>query len=107
MRLYIAGKVTGDEDYKQKFDVIEAFLADAGYDVCNPIDYVLEGASWNEAMRAVIPEMLECDGVALLHDWQESTGAKLEVYIARQLDIPCKDVGEWLVYSKEREAEMF
>ena len=96
MKLYIAGKVTGVSDYKKKFARADQWLKLAGYDVCNPAAFELEDASWNDAMRFVIPKMLECDGVALLPNWRKSRGAKLEVYIARKLGMPCKPAQRWL-----------
>jgi hypothetical protein len=79
MRLYIAGKVTGDPDYKAKFDRADMWLKVAGYDVENPTEHGLENATWVGAMRWLIPRLLSCHGVALLPDWRKSRGARLEV----------------------------
>jgi hypothetical protein len=90
MKLYIAGKVTGESEYKEKFDRAERWLRLAGYDVCNPTDYGLEDTSWNDAMRFLIPKLLECDGVAMLPDWRKSRGAILEVAIAERVEMACE-----------------
>jgi hypothetical protein len=36
MRLYISGKITGNENYKENFTVARIKLENAGYDVCDP-----------------------------------------------------------------------
>ena len=36
MKIYIAGKITGDKNYKEKFDAVEKLLASQGYSVMNP-----------------------------------------------------------------------
>jgi hypothetical protein len=68
----------------------------AGYTVFDPTSHGLEDVSWNDAMRFVIPELLKCDGVAMLPNWRKSRGAKIEVYIARKLGMPCKTAQRWL-----------
>ena len=36
MKIYIAGKITGDKNYKEKFDTVEKLLASKGHSVMNP-----------------------------------------------------------------------
>lgn len=36
MRLYLSGKITGNENYKENFALGRAMLENAGYDVCDP-----------------------------------------------------------------------
>jgi hypothetical protein len=47
-------------------------------------------------MRTAISLMLRCDGVALLPDWKQSKGAKIEARLARDLGIAVKAAKEWL-----------
>jgi hypothetical protein len=41
--------------------------------------------------------MLDCDGVALLPDWEFSTGARNEVNVAGLLKMPVKTYTDWIV----------
>ena len=42
MKIYIAGKITGDKNYKEKFDTVEKLLASKGHSVyLHPRDTVL------------------------------------------------------------------
>jgi len=82
-KLYIAGKVTG-LDRKQtllKFERAELKLKQY-YRVVNPTRIVPPGASWELAMRQCIIEMLDCQVVYMLNDWEDSDGAKVERDIA-------------------------
>ena len=47
-------------------------------------------------MKADIPLMLACDGLAVLPGWEASAGARLEVDIAQRLNMPIKDVYGWI-----------
>lgn len=87
MKVYISGKITGDADYKKKFQNAENFLEAAGFEVFNPAKETAPGKSWAFYMRNDIKQLMDCDAILLLKDWKESKGARLEAYIASQLDI--------------------
>lgn len=61
-RIYIAGKVTGEEwdDVALKFQDAAILLKSKGHDVVNPVEYSCPEANWKVAMRACIMQMLEC-----------------------------------------------
>jgi hypothetical protein len=40
--------------------------------------------------------MLNSDGLALLPDWEESKGARIEERLAREVGIPVKPIEEWI-----------
>lgn len=86
---YVAGKITGLPigEVKQKFNIISNELTGKGYDVVTPIAVGVTDDSrrWDDAIRSDIKQMLECDEVHLLPDWQESRGAQLERDIALRL----------------------
>ena len=42
---------------------------------------------WNFAMKICIIEMLNCNAVLLLDDWQSSKGAQIEYRLAKELGI--------------------
>ncbi|MFI5196905.1 MAG: DUF4406 domain-containing protein [Chitinophagales bacterium] len=84
---YIAGKITGlpKGHVKDKFNVIANQLTRMGYHVVKPVSVTDDSQPWDDAVRSDIKNMLECDEVHLLHDWQESRGAQLERDIALRL----------------------
>lgn len=87
MKVYISGKITGDADYKQKFKTAQNILESAGFEVFNPAEQEDMGKSWTWYMRKDIAGLVECDAIFLLKDWEESKGARLEYYIAQQLEM--------------------
>ena len=54
----------------------------------NPIRFCPSGLDWHASMRICVGELVMCDGIALLQDWQQSTGAKIELKLAEDLHIP-------------------
>lgn len=87
MKVYISGKITGDADYKQKFANAEETARAVGFEVFNPARVPDEGKPWEWYMKRDIKELMDCDAILLLKDWEESKGARLEAYIASQLKI--------------------
>jgi len=94
--IYIAGKVTGDPDYRDKFLDAENKLFDARYEPLNPTSFIKNNCEWKKARRIAISLMLKGDGVATLKGWKYSKGAKIEVKIARMVGIPVKRLDTWL-----------
>ena len=77
MKIYIAGKLTGDPYYKAKFARAAADIADAGHTPINPA-LQPEGMSNADYMRISFAQLDSADAVAFLPDWEDSTGARLE-----------------------------
>ena len=99
MKLYIAGPMTGYADMNfPAFNRAERQLQEAGFETSNPARHGAadESKTWADFMRLDIADMLLCDGIALLDGWQESRGAKLEVHLADELEIPVKLLDDWL-----------
>ncbi|GAB6393607.1 MAG: DUF4406 domain-containing protein [Treponematales bacterium] len=96
-RLYLSGKITGDPNYKAKFRAAQVLLEQAGYRVGNPASLDMPEEAWKAAMRKALILMLTCDGVALLDDWRDSRGARLEISLALSMDIAVKPLSEWVV----------
>jgi hypothetical protein len=96
-KLYICGRVSGDENYQQKFNNAEVELRAAGYtDIVNPTRMCTPETDWRSAMKIVLKAMLDCDGLALLPDWENSRGACLECDLADDLSIPNKPLEDWI-----------
>jgi len=99
MRLYIAGPMTGLPEFNiPAFNAAEAALNAAGFETRNPARHGAgePGLEWSDYMRRDIPDLLECDAVALLPGWGASRGATLEVHIAETLGMPVGPLAEWL-----------
>lgn len=85
-KIYLAGKVTGDPCYKMKFEAGVKHLEDLGWkreNIVNPAQEIPEGTSWLMAMWKCLGLMRKCGWVALLPDWRESTGARIERLVAK------------------------
>ena len=82
MKIYIAGKITGDSEYKKKFYDAECALIDKGHTVMNPA-ILPAGFEWGEYMAICLQMQSVCDGTLFLPDWKDSQGARLENIKAR------------------------
>ena len=85
-KIYLAGKVTGDPCYKMKFEAGVKHLEDLGWkreNIVNPAQLVPGDTSWLKAMWKCLWLMLGCGWVAMLPDWKESRGARIECFVAR------------------------
>lgn len=77
MKIYIAGRITGETDYKIKFAKVEYKLKSQGHSVMNPAR-LNEGFEWDEYMQICFKMIDICEAVFMLSDWQSSKGAKAE-----------------------------
>ena len=79
MKIYIAGKISGDKKYKKKFAAAEKALCKKGHSVMNPawlVEY--KEFSWIDYMSVSGAMQKCCDAVLFLPDWKESNGARFE-----------------------------
>lgn len=93
-KIYIAGKVSGLQCHQvsMKFGTYQKKLMDEGHHPVVPLDLCMPGDDWPTAMKKCIKAMLDCDEVHLLPDWTDSTGARLEALIARNLSMEVVEV---------------
>lgn len=77
MIIYIAGKITGDPNYKEKFDVAATSLELQGHIVLNPAE-LPEGMHPADYMRICYAMLDTADAIYLLKDWHSSSGASIE-----------------------------
>lgn len=85
MKIFISGRVTGlpYDQVKKKFAGAEALIRASNYNPVNPLHHVNQFAKPAEAMKLLVPLLLECDAILLLNDWEFSEGAQIEAQIAR------------------------
>lgn len=89
IKVYIAGKMTGDPDLKEKFLKTEKRLTVNGCTVLNPTNNP-EGLTNAEYMRIDFTMIDMADAVYFLSDWKDSEGAKLERHY-------CEYIGKTMV----------
>lgn len=77
MKVYIAGKITGDPNYKAKFAAAAAQLEAQGHTVINPADHPA-GLTPRDYMHLSFNGIDASDIVAFLPDFRDSKGAILE-----------------------------
>lgn len=104
MKIYIAGPMSGVEDFNfPLFFETEKKLKELGYEVVNPahndgknLEEALANAgspekprnSWSYYMRRDLAHVLAVDAICVLPDWRHSKGANLEVHVAQELGLP-------------------
>ncbi len=84
MKFYIAGKITGDKNYKKKFAAAEKAFRKLGHSVMNPAWIVAsEEFSWLDYMKVSNAMQSVCEATYFLEDWMDSTGAVQEMEYAK------------------------
>ena len=77
MKIYIAGPISGVENYKEVFAKVETQLIKWGHKVMNPAA-LGEGFDYEAYMPICLAMLEACDCVFLLNGWESSKGARLE-----------------------------
>ena len=86
-KIYIAGQITNEPDYKIKFDETEAALKALGYRVFNPTVFP-SGLSYREYIKLGLAMLMECDAICMLANSKNSPGAQFEKHYAELVGIP-------------------
>lgn len=96
LRVYLSGPMTGLPDLNfPAFNAAAAMLRECGFKVINPAEINIDpAADWHACMKADIKALCDCDMLALLPGWENSTGAHLEVHIAHRLRIRVTHVAQ-------------
>jgi hypothetical protein len=89
-RTYLAGPMTGYEEHNfPAFEKLAAHLRQHGHIVVNPAELeALETGprkEWAYYLKRDLKELLTCDHIAVMPNWQRSRGATLEVYVGWRL----------------------
>lgn len=92
-KIYIAGKVTG-EDHDKCWDKFILYLSlvykqekenNNDVDITIPQFVCYDDDTWFEAMEKCMEVVFEADKIYFLPDWKESKGATCEYYVAKAL----------------------
>jgi len=101
MKIYVAGPMSSVQDfnYPEFFRVANALRA-LGHEVINPAetngptleealkDVVDNPMEWEDYMRLDLRSITQVDALCLLPGWQFSKGARLEIAVAKELNLP-------------------
>ena len=81
-RIYISGKITGTDDYIERFSKVEYELQhDDGYETVNPakmLDHLPTSTTHAEYMHVSYSLLDICDGIYMMNGWKNSKGAVME-----------------------------
>ena len=90
--IYISGKITGTDDYEDRFLKAEQNLSKRGFIVLNPVKvgkwlekYLSRVPTWIEYMKHDLKAMMSADCIYMLKGYRESKGARLELFLAKIL----------------------
>ena len=101
MKIYVAGPMSSVQDfnYPEFFRVANALRA-LGHEVINPAetngltveealkDVVDNPMEWEDYMRLDLRSITQVEALCLLPGWQFSKGARLEIAVAKELNLP-------------------
>lgn len=86
MKVYISGKISNlpYQQAKEKFIKAEFILHRKGYKTINPVRIIHPDTPRHVAMKGCLLQLLDCDAIYMLSDWEQSPGAILEYEVAKQ-----------------------
>ena len=85
MKIYIAGRITGNANYREEFDRAEREIRAVGDIPLNPA-VLPDGLSPADYMRICTAMLDSADAIALLPSWACSRGARIEMELACYTD---------------------
>ena len=85
--VYLSGKITNNENYKESFAKAEKFLLGLGYVVLNPaeLNEVSEGLEYEQYMQICYRLIDISDIIFMVSGWKKSKGANAELSYAKSL----------------------
>ena len=95
MIIYLAGKITGNPEYRKQFAAAKAELEAKGYIVLNPAE-LPEGMSKAAYMRICFAMIDTADGVCGVGRWTDSRGAIAETSYADYIGKPIRNLNDAL-----------
>ena len=87
MRIYIAGPMTGYENFnRKKFLKMAEDIKLMGHEPVHTAD-MPEGLEYEDYMTESLKRLGACEGVMLLNGWEGSKGANIELKKAKELGL--------------------
>lgn len=88
VKIYLAGRIRGREGYQRVFAAAACKLRLQGHTVYNPAASNMEGMSLRFIMAHHLPQLCECDAIAMLPWWwTRFGGAWVEWLLAKYLGL--------------------
>lgn len=105
--VYLSGKITDCENYKDTFAEAEKFLMSLGFIVVNPtrLDEVSEGLTYEQYMKICYRLIDIADIVFMVSGWQKSKCANAELSYAKSLGKEVKYQDYYAPFRKVGESE--
>ena len=94
VKVYIAGKITGDSLYKKKFQRAQDFFEKQGEIVLNPA-VLAGGMRPADYMMICIPMIFAADWIVFLPNYRDSRGAQVEYALADYIGKQTVFVDQW------------
>lgn len=106
MKIYIAGKITGDPDYRAKFAETADALREAGAAdvILNPAE-LPEGMTPGDYMRICFAMIDTADEVVFLPGWPASAGASVERVYCAYIGKPVRSLSEYGIGGQPEEVK--
>lgn len=91
MRVYLSGKISGTDDFLERFEKAEAVLLSKGQIVINPAKVGAACPSefeWQDYMDVCKVLFEKAEAILMLKGWEDSKGAQIEKRWAKERNIP-------------------
>lgn len=92
-RVYLSGKISGKSKWQYDFDFLQAKwkvkrkFPCFKIDFVNPVKLPAIQHCWEDYIIRDLMLLKECSTIAMLPDWKESAGARVEYEFAKGLDL--------------------